>query len=285
MKQGREIVVKTAQSPLTWLLLAAGAMFAFKKADKAIDYNKDSKQNEEAEIDPNVNLANQIWDERKDYVVTDSVIISLFREISDYNKVKAAYKIASGGKDLLLDLQPYVAASTFQKMQEIIGVKGGAKTTTSKTSTDLINLIKERVKAKNYTAIYIIANSEVRIRKTPVKTNVYEDFTNRSNIIRTAKPGLVVGAVNINEIAKNGYRFSYDDVNKVWFIPVRAADAKLKWQKEWPVYVAASEVSFFNKPIVGTDKKIMLIDAETYSKAKSASLNGGIEKTKSINVL
>lgn len=267
-------------SPLTALVLIGGGLYALKKIDKKVDYNRAAAQNEKAAEDPHVNLANRLWAERKDYVVTDSVVISLFREITDYNAVKAAYKTASGGADLLQDFQPYVSAATFQQLQEIIGVKGGAKTTTSTTSNDLLAFIKKRVAAKDFSPIYLISTSDIRVRKTPVKqagfdvSEIFSTAENPTNIVQVAKAGVVLGFVDINAVVRNGYKYFYDDENKVWFIPMQSADAVQKWKKTYPLYAAASEIKYWTKPIVGSGYNMMLVPEKNFNRAKNTQLQG-----------
>jgi hypothetical protein len=274
-------------NPILLLTLIAGGGIVFSKIKTGIDNRREGKANQNLDTDPFTNIASNLQSERESNVVEDSVVIDLIRQAvaldkdHGYDKLKAAYAELRGGKDLMVDISPYLDDESIRQINAIIGVAGGAKKPTKVVSSTLIDQITKQNAAKDTTTIWVVAKEAVRVRKTPVKWEnvaILKHGPNwKDNRVATAEKGQYIGYVDAIKVMNNGGKFFYDDENDVWFVPVRVAEWYLwphtKPSKRYTLYVALSSVTW-TKTLPPANKKPFTVTQALYDGASNITLNG-----------
>ncbi len=214
---------------------------------------KMARLNKKAATDPNANIASQIYGENRATYTSDDKMVSLFRQIRDFEAVNNLYK--ETGKDLLSDTRKHVSSGTYQQLLNIIGIKSGAVSATTSTSQQVIT--------KGKYPQWLISKTDVRLRKSPKAGSVL--FTMRPNVITTVRSNHIVGFVDHAAIKRNGGKLYYDDENSVFFIPVLVFDAD-NVKKTYPAYIASSAV-YIEETAYPKNRELLRVSAWNYNRA------------------
>ena len=254
----------------TGILLVVGYL-GYNKLESAKQAADQSKQDDIAASDQPTNLANQIYAENRATLTSDSKMVDLYNQITDYKATKDAYTKVSLGKDMLADTEKHVSSSTYQQLLNILGIKGGSKKASSKTVAASVKVVS----SAKVTAKWLKTKVDTRIRKTPVAistTSAILHFS-KTNIVGSVPANTTVGFIDITTLSKNGNQPFYDSKNDVYFLPVLVFDKK-DLNKQYTVYVAASTVDEFDSMPPGS--KLLKINQADYDGAKSVSGLSGL---------
>jgi len=259
--ENQPIVVKSDSSIATKLIGAVvvliGGYFAYSKISTMIADKKRSGEYEKTGEDSNSNLAAQIYSEYKAFWVSDDKMIELFRQISDYKAVKAAYTKLSGGRDMMEDVRSHVKSGAMQQILNIIGVKGGAKGTTSSQSNDILTLLKNRKQGEDINRYLVTTKDGARLRKSAKVDSIlsWKTITTGNNIIASLNKDMVVGLVDYITIKANGGKLLYDDSANVFFIPVLVLNNSGAFKN---CVIAASNVIVKKPSEIDSSKRIII---------------------------
>ena len=226
------ILISTGSNVVGYVVLGVLTVGGLIVGKKMYDAYKLAQENKKADTDNSSNIASQIHSENRAGWTENNVQVNLYRQITDYQATRSAYKNVSGGKDMLEDTRKHVSSSSYQQILNILGITGGAIKPTSQTATNVqMDLI-------HYS--WVIAKVDTRIRKSPKADSAV--FTLRPNIIGVAKGNTIVGLIDKLTLIKNNGRLFYDDEHSTFFLPVLIFNSN-DLKKTYPAYVAIANVT------------------------------------------
>jgi len=230
------IIVSTGSNTALYIVLGVLTIGGYFIGKKMYNAYRLAQENKKAGSDNSSNIASQIHSENRAGWTQNDVQVSLYRQITDYEATRQAYRNVSGGKDMLEDTRQHVSSGTYQQILNILGIQGGAIKPTSQAAND--------VQTKLMQFSWVVAKVDTRIRKSPKVGSAV--FTMRPNIIGVAKGNTIVGLIDKATLLKNKGKLFYDDEHSTFFLPILIFDSN-GFHNVYNAFVAIANVNVFKE--------------------------------------